>query len=77
MKARDQDAGPPLDLTSICACVLADETFRGWTAAVPRDLLRRMGGVECLGTLQGAVQDQFRRSCTLIRASMLQQWTTT
>ncbi|CAE7760448.1 unnamed protein product, partial [Symbiodinium sp. CCMP2456] len=25
---RSLDAGPPLDLTSICACILADETFR-------------------------------------------------
>ena len=46
MKTCDQDAGPPLDLTSVCACILADETFRGWTAEVRCHLIQRMGGVD-------------------------------
>lgn len=43
---RSLDAGPPLDLTSICACVLADETFREKCA-------------QCLGELKQACKEAF------------------
>ncbi|CAE7838065.1 unnamed protein product [Symbiodinium sp. CCMP2592] len=43
---RSLDAGPQLDLTSICACVLADETFREKCA-------------QCLGELKQACKEAF------------------
>ncbi|CAE7574442.1 unnamed protein product [Symbiodinium sp. KB8] len=43
---RSLDAGPPLDLTSVCACILADETFREKCT-------------QCLGELKQACKDAF------------------